>query len=226
MLPRGTPDSSPPTLTLWVHPRRNSLIHTTTLVSTPDSAIFTSRRPWATKSKAFEKSTTIASTLSPLPRESAMSWHTMITWLSHEYPGLNSCCPSYFILPPCWSCTLPLTFCTAVFWPLLDGKFSPSNINLVTSQKIYTNCGQPGSWIWQHSFNNEPQPNNINTENGLFFKEVMETSYLLLEVMEKTFTLPPSVHSASSVSPVCWKFLLLPPALHLPPPPTALYHFP
>ena len=101
-LPCGTPDvtltssdSCPPTLTLCVRPKRNSLIHTTTLESTPEFAILVSSRPWGTKSKAFEKSTIIASILSPLSRESAMSWHTVITWLSHEYPGLNPCWPSY-----------------------------------------------------------------------------------------------------------------------------------
>ena len=74
-LPCGTPevtltslDICPPTLTLCVRPKRKSLIHTTTLESTPEFAILFSNRPWGTKSKALEKSTIIASILSPLSR--------------------------------------------------------------------------------------------------------------------------------------------------------------
>ena len=100
--PCGTTDVSltssekcPTTLTLSVQPYRNSLIHITTLESTPEFAIFVSSRSWGTKSKAFEKSIIITSILSPLSRESAMSWHTVITWLLHEYPGLKLCWLSY-----------------------------------------------------------------------------------------------------------------------------------
>jgi hypothetical protein len=89
-LPCGTPDA---TVTLCVRPRRNSLIHATTLESTLEAAIFVNRRSWGTKSKAFEQLIIIASTLPLLSSNSALSWQTVITRLSHEYPGLS----------PCWS---------------------------------------------------------------------------------------------------------------------------
>jgi hypothetical protein len=40
-------------------PKENFLIHTTTLKSTPEAAIFISSQSWGTKSKAFEKSTRV-----------------------------------------------------------------------------------------------------------------------------------------------------------------------
>jgi hypothetical protein len=85
----------PPTLTLCVRLKRNFLTHATTIESTPEFPIFISSRSCRTKSKAFEKSITIALILSPLSIEFAMSWQTVITWLSHEYPGLNPCLPWY-----------------------------------------------------------------------------------------------------------------------------------
>jgi hypothetical protein len=82
-----------PTLTLWQQPIRNSLIHTTTLESTPDAAIFLSSRSWGTRSNAFEKYIIIASSLTASSRESPMSWQTVIIWLSHEYPDPNNVVP-------------------------------------------------------------------------------------------------------------------------------------
>src|SRR5215469_773975 len=77
-LPCGTPDVTltssdkrPPTLTLCVRPKRNSLTHATTLETTPEVAIFISSRSGGTRSKAFEKSITTASILSPLIRNNS-----------------------------------------------------------------------------------------------------------------------------------------------------------
>ena len=102
MLPCGTPDvillsldSCPPTLTLYVRPARNSRTQTTTLKSTPEVASFISSRSWGAKSNALEKYIIIASIPTHLSKESAMSWHTVMTWLSQEYPILNPCCPLY-----------------------------------------------------------------------------------------------------------------------------------
>jgi hypothetical protein len=87
-------DNCCPTLTLCVRLKKNSFIHTTTLVSTPKAAIFVSSRSRGTKSKVFEKSIIIASNLPLLSNESAMSWQTVITWVPHEHPGLKPCWPS------------------------------------------------------------------------------------------------------------------------------------
>ena len=101
-LPYGTPDvtltssdNCTPTLTLCVQPKRNSLTYATTLESTLEFAIFISSWSCGTQSKAFETSITIALILSPLSIGSAISWQIVITWLSHEYPGLNPYWPSY-----------------------------------------------------------------------------------------------------------------------------------
>ena len=83
----------PPTLTLW--PTRNSLAQMTTLESMPEASSLVSSRSWGTKLKALVKSIIIASILTPLSKQSAMSWHTVMTWLSHEYPDLSPCCPLY-----------------------------------------------------------------------------------------------------------------------------------
>ena len=56
---------------------------------------FLSSRSWGTRSKAFEKSIIIASSLVASFVESDMSWQTVVIWLSHEYPGLKPCWPSY-----------------------------------------------------------------------------------------------------------------------------------
>ena len=101
-LPCGTPvvnltslDSCPPIFTLRVRPTRNSLTQTTTLESTPEAASIVSSRSGGTKSKALEKSIIIASIPVPSSIESALSWYTVMTGLSHEYPGLNLCCILY-----------------------------------------------------------------------------------------------------------------------------------
>jgi len=51
----------PPTLTLWVRQKRNSLTHATTLESKPQIAIYMSSRSCGIKSKALEKAITIDS---------------------------------------------------------------------------------------------------------------------------------------------------------------------
>ena len=102
-LPCGTPevtltslDSCPPTLTLCLRPTRYLLTQTTTLESTPEVASSVScGRWWGTESKPLEKSVIIASIPTPLSKQPAMSWHTVMTWLSHQHPGLNPRCPSY-----------------------------------------------------------------------------------------------------------------------------------
>ena len=88
-------DSCPPTLTFYVWPTRNSLTQMPTLESMYEAARFVNGHSWGTKLKALGKSIINASILTPSSEEFTMSWHTMITWLSHEYPGLNPCCPSY-----------------------------------------------------------------------------------------------------------------------------------
>jgi hypothetical protein len=72
-------DKRPPNLTLCLRPRRNSLTNAAIFESTPEIAVFISSLSCGTKSKAFEKSITIASILSLLSVESAMSWQTVIT---------------------------------------------------------------------------------------------------------------------------------------------------
>jgi hypothetical protein len=47
-------DSSPPTLTLYVRPTRNSLTQTTTLKSTPEAASFVSSRSWGISRKPWK----------------------------------------------------------------------------------------------------------------------------------------------------------------------------
>ena len=69
---KTSPDICPPIPTLRVRPKRNSFTHVTTLQPTPEFAIFISSRSCGTKSKAFEKSTSITSILSPLTKEPAM----------------------------------------------------------------------------------------------------------------------------------------------------------
>jgi hypothetical protein len=79
-------DSCPPTLTLWVRPKRNSLVHITTLESTPDAAIFVSSRSCGTKSKAFEKSIYNSVYPTSIIQWVRMSWQTLdyliFTWIS------------------------------------------------------------------------------------------------------------------------------------------------
>ena len=82
-----------PTLCVW--PTRNSLTQMTTLDSTPETATFVSSRSGGTKSTALEKSIIVTSAPNPSSKETAMSWHTVMTWLSQEYPGLNPCFPAY-----------------------------------------------------------------------------------------------------------------------------------
>ena len=101
-LPCGTPEvtltslySYPPTPTLCVRPTRNSITQMTTFKSTPEADSFIISRSRGTKSKALEKSIIIVSTPTRTSSESAMSWHTVMTCLSQEYPGLNPCCLSY-----------------------------------------------------------------------------------------------------------------------------------
>ena len=101
-LPCNTPDVTltssnifPLTLTLCIRPKSISLTLTTTLSSTPEVAIFVSSWSRRIKSQAFEKCFIIASNLVPLCSESAMSWQTEMSWLSHEYPGWKPCWPSY-----------------------------------------------------------------------------------------------------------------------------------
>jgi hypothetical protein len=86
-------DNCPPTLTLYVRPRGNPPVRTAALEAAPEASIFVSSRSWGTKAKAYEKSIVIASILPPLSSETAMSWQTVITWLTREYPILNLCWP-------------------------------------------------------------------------------------------------------------------------------------
>ena len=109
---------SPPTLTLWERHNKNSLIHATTLGSTPESTNLVSSRSWGTLSKAFEKSIITAASLEASSSDSARPWHTVIdshmstlTWNSvalhtsnHNYPILAEynllwCAPSVSKLP-------------------------------------------------------------------------------------------------------------------------------
>jgi hypothetical protein len=101
-LPCGTPkvtltslDSCPPSPTLCVRPTRNSLTQKTTLQSTPKAASSIGSQSWGSKSKAFDKSIIIAFKPTTSCKESAKCCHTVMTWLAQDYPGLNSCCPSY-----------------------------------------------------------------------------------------------------------------------------------
>jgi hypothetical protein len=73
-----------------------------------------------------------------------------------------------------------------------DGKASLSNMNLATlTENVHKLWAGTKLEVTQQSFNREAintelQPNNINSENGLVFKQVMEISHLLPEGMEKT----------------------------------------
>jgi hypothetical protein len=98
----GTPDvilnpsdNCLPALTLCERPKRESFILTTTFEYTPDPAFFVSSRSYGTNSKAFEDSIIVTSILVSSSRESTLLWQAVTIWLSHHYPGLNPCWPSY-----------------------------------------------------------------------------------------------------------------------------------
>ena len=90
-------DSCPHILTRCVRPTRNSFTQTTILESKPEVASFVSSRSWRTKSKVLERSIVIAFIPGPRPKSPPCPG-TVMTWLSHEYPGLNLCCVLYIWL--------------------------------------------------------------------------------------------------------------------------------
>jgi len=99
-LPCATPDvtltssyNCPPTPTLCERP--NDLAHTTTLESTPEDAIFISSRSYETKSKSFEKSIIIASTLAPSSANQLCSGRLWLFDFRTSIPGLKPSWPSY-----------------------------------------------------------------------------------------------------------------------------------
>jgi hypothetical protein len=88
-------DSYQPNGTLCVRPTVSSLTQTTTLQSTLQATISVSSRSWRTKPKAFDTSIIATSTPTLYPKQSAMSWHTVMTWHSPQYHNLNTRCPTY-----------------------------------------------------------------------------------------------------------------------------------
>jgi len=71
------------------------LTQTTTFESTSQAASFVRTRSWGIKWKPLDKSIIIASIPIPSSKELAMSWHSVMTWFSHEYFSLNPFFPSY-----------------------------------------------------------------------------------------------------------------------------------
>jgi len=160
--PCGTPeviltsfDSCPLILTLCIRPTRNSLTQKTTPVSTPEDASFISSRAWGRKSKALEKSIIMTFISTPSSKEFAMFWHTVMSWLSLENPGLNPCCPSYdqlFLTQACIK--YPAITCSSCLqtteFKLMGLQFMTADLSVASMGQtisIYFQINQPTSCI-------------------------------------------------------------------------------